>query len=213
MEGMDGRLVNMTVKDFVEEVGSDSPAPGGGSVAALCGALGGALAAMVANLTIGKKGYEDAAQEMGAIKAKGSQLQASLLEMVDSDTEAFNQVMAAFKLPKDTDEQKAARREAIQAAMKGAARSPFEIMKASREALDLAMAVAERGNQNSITDAGVAALLAGAAVKGAALNVKINLSSIKDEAYVSKMASDVERMEAEAGKLASQIMELVNSKL
>jgi formiminotetrahydrofolate cyclodeaminase len=206
-------LVNMTVKDFVEEVGSESPAPGGGSVAALCGALGGALAAMVANLTIGKKGYEGAADEMEAVKAKGSGLQNSLLAMVDKDTEAFNKVMAAFKLPKASEDDKATRREAIQSAMKGAAQSPFEIMKASREVLDLAQAVAAKGNQNSITDACVAALLADAAVKGAALNVKINLSSIKDEAFVNRMASDVARIEDESDALAKQIMEEVSSKL
>ena len=206
-------LVNMTVKDFVDEVGSESPAPGGGSVAALCGALGGALVTMVANLTIGKKGYEDAADEMAAIKEKSSQLKDALMAMVDKDTAAFNKVMAAFKLPKESDDEKAARREAIQSAMKGAAQSPFEIMKASHEIINLAKAVAVKGNQNSITDAGVAALLADAAVKGAALNVKINLSSIKDEQYTNQMASDIVRIESESDALAKQIMEEVNSKL
>ena len=203
----------MTVKDFVDEVASTSPAPGGGSVAALNGALGAALAAMVANLTVGKKGYEEVASEMEDIVKRASALKDSLLAMVDKDTDAFNQVMTAFKLPKDDDEQKAARREAIQSAMLGAASSPFDIMTASRDVLDLARLVAEKGNQNSITDAGVAALLANGAVEGAALNVKINLSFIKDEKFCTRMSGDVARIEEESEQLANQIMETVNSKL
>lgn len=183
VEGKMNRLVDRTVTDFVDECSMDSPAPGGGSVAALAGAQGAALANMVANLTVGKKGYEAVWEEMKQIAAEAQAIKDKFMAAIDRDTDAFNKVMDAFKMPKATDEQKIARTQAIQDGTKQATLVPLEVLKMVPRTLELAKAVAERGNKNSASDSGVAALSLRTAAEGAWLNVRINLASITDEEF------------------------------
>lgn len=203
-------LMAMNAKAFVDEVSSDSPAPGGGSVAALGGALGAALAAMVANLTVGKKGYEAGWQTMSDLAVRAQAVKDQLVRAVDEDTNAFNSVMAAMKLPKASAEEKALRDAAIQEGYKSAANVPLETAKACLEALKLA-GEAVAGNRNSASDAGVAALMARAGVHGAALNVLINLGSISDAIYVANMKVQVARLRQEADSLTEQIVRNVEA--
>ena len=175
-------LVSMTMRGFANELASDSPAPGGGSVAAYCGALGASLAAMVANLTFGNKDYLKHNKEMESIAAQSQALKEAFLHLVDADTEAFNRVMAAMRLPKKTDADKAARASAIVEATRGAISTPMQVLEHSREVPPLAQALIRRGNQNALSDATCAALTAETAAKGAYLNVLINLPGLPDEA-------------------------------
>lgn len=179
-------LALKTVSDFLDDVASDSPAPGGGSVSALAGALGAALAAMVCHLTIGKKNYEDVQAEMISLVGQADELKARLTSLIDQDTDAFNRVMEAFGMPRITDAEKEKRSTAIQEATKQATLVPLEVMKLSEKCLVLARQAAERGNVNSISDAGVAGLMLKAACEGAALNVRINLATLKDESFVGE---------------------------
>ncbi|MDW7674121.1 MAG: cyclodeaminase/cyclohydrolase family protein [Bacillota bacterium] len=206
-------LVAKTVTGFAEELASSSPAPGGGSVAALSGALGASLSSMVCNLTIGKAKYEAAWSELEPVKEKADKLQQRLLELIDIDTESFNKVMAAFKLPKESEAEKKARSEAIQAATIGAAEVPLEVAKACLEVLELTPALAEKGNENAMSDIGVAAQQAEAGIQGAVLNVKINLGSIKDQAFCQEAEEKVAQYLAQGKKIKEQVMELVNSKI
>ncbi|MBO8159515.1 cyclodeaminase/cyclohydrolase family protein [Thermosyntropha sp.] len=185
-------LVEMKVKDFIAELASDSPAPGGGSVSAVSGALAAGLVAMVCRLTIGKKGYEEVQSEMEQALAKAEALHQKLTQLVDDDTNAFNEVMAAFKMPKETDEEKEARRAAIQEAYKKAADVPFNIAKTCLDVLTLAESIVDKANTNAISDVGVASLAAHTGLEGAVMNVKINLPSIKDEAYVNNRKKEIE---------------------
>jgi glutamate formiminotransferase/formiminotetrahydrofolate cyclodeaminase len=178
-----GPLVSMAVDRFVDEVSSDSPAPGGGSVAALAGSLGAALSAMVANLTVGKKGYEPAWADLSDLAERAQRVATALVRAIDEDTEAFNGVMAAMRLPKTTPEEQAARAQAIDEGYQQAARVPLGTARLCLDAIHLAGEVAHKGNVNSASDAGVAALVARAGVEGAALNVLINLGSITDDAF------------------------------
>ncbi|MDP3178215.1 MAG: cyclodeaminase/cyclohydrolase family protein, partial [Spirochaetaceae bacterium] len=191
-------LASMTVSAFADEVAGDSPAPGGGSVSALAGSLGAALGAMVANLTVAKKGYEASWRRMSELAVEGQRLKAALLRAVDEDTAAFNGLMEAMKLPKATAEQKAERELALGTANEKAARVPLSTAWTCLEAIKLCAAVAADGNVNSISDAGVGALMSRAGVEGSALNVKINLLSISDAALASALASEAERIVAEA---------------
>lgn len=198
-----------TVKEsFADEVASSSPAPGGGSVAAAAGALGAALASMVCRLSIGKKQFEPVKEELTTVRDQGDELRAELTSLVETDMEAFNEVMEAFKLPEGSE-----RDVGIETANKHAAEVPLTVMKKSLQALKLARVVAEKGNQNSITDAGVAALMALAAVHGARYNVRINLTSINDQKFVRKLKEEAAVITSEAEGLAAQIRELVESKL
>lgn len=193
----EGGLTAMTVNRFVDELSTDSPAPGGGSVAALCGALGGALAAMVAALTHGKKGYEEVAGEMVEVGVDGQAVKDAFLLDVDRDTDAFNAVMDAMRLPKKTDEDKQARLAAIEEATKQATLVPLEVLRRSKEAALLARRVCERGNRNSISDAGVAALAARTAAQGAWMNVVINLAGIEDETFRTEVEGEATRLRDE----------------
>ncbi|MCD6461861.1 MAG: cyclodeaminase/cyclohydrolase family protein [Thermoplasmata archaeon] len=195
-------LVDLTLAEFLEELASDSPAPGGGSVAALSGALAAALASMVANLTIGKKKYEDSQDMMLAVRGRAAKLRRRLLEIVDEDTEAFNMVMAAYRTPKDNPDRGAR----IQEALKKAVEPPLEVVRISKEIIELARVVAEKGNQNSITDAGAAVLMADAALQVAAMNVKINLQSIKDQEFVDETERKLGGMEFEAVDLVDEAL-------
>ena len=185
-------LTKKTVNAFLDELASSSPAPGGGSVAALAGALGAALTTMVCNLTIGKKKYADVEADMKKIKAEAERLRTRFTELVDQDTQAFNKVMEAYGLPKDGDAQKALRLAAIREATKEATLVPLEVMKHCIDAMALAQQVASAGNQNSISDAGVSALMLHAACEGAALNVKINLNGLADSDFVGWKSDEVE---------------------
>ncbi|HOX12629.1 MAG TPA: glutamate formimidoyltransferase [Spirochaetales bacterium] len=191
-------LVSRTVASFADEVSADSPAPGGGSVAALAGSLGAALAAMVANLTVGKKGYEAAWKDLDALALRAQDVKVRLLAAVDDDTNAFNDVLAAQKLPKGTEEEKTARAAAIQAGYRSATLVPLSTAQACLEAARVSESAAVLGNRASVTDAGVGALLAAAGAEGAVLNVLINLGSIEDPEWAAKVRAEAEALAAEA---------------
>lgn len=191
-------LVSRTVASFADEVSADTPAPGGGSVSALAGSLGAALAAMVANLTVGKKGYEGSWKDLDALALRAQEVKARLMAAVDEDTNAFNDVLAAQKLPKGTEEEKRARSAAIQAGYRSATLVPLATAKACLEAARVSETAAELGNRASVTDAGVGALLAAAGAEGAVLNVLINLGSIEDAGWVETVRSEAESLAAEA---------------
>jgi glutamate formiminotransferase/formiminotetrahydrofolate cyclodeaminase len=191
------RLVELSLKGFADLLASEAPAPGGGSTAALCGALGASLAAMVANLTHGRKGLSQHDDEMDRVARRGQELKARFLRLVDEDTNAFSGVMAAMKLPKGTEGEKAERLAAMEAANQHATRVPFQVVEACLDALGLAEIVVERGNPNSLSDAGVAALCLGTACDGASFNVRINLSGIADRDWAAEM-------DARTGELQKQ---------
>ena len=207
------KLVDLTCKGFCDETASDSPAPGGGSVSAYMGALAASLGTMVANLTGGKAAYDDEWEKYSDIAVKGQALKDELLHLVDEDTNAFNKIMDAFGLPKKTDEEKAARSAAIQEATKFATEVPFKTMQKSFEAFEIVRAMIEFGNPNSVTDGGVGALAARSAVMGAHLNVKINASSLKDEAFKNDILSKAAQIEAAAIKEESELIKMVNEKI
>lgn len=207
------RLVDMTCAEFADETASESPAPGGGSISAYLGALAAALAAMVANLSSHKAGWDDRWQEFSDQAVKAQRIKDDLLALVDEDTGSFNRVMAAFGLPKNTPEEKAARSEAIQEATKYATEVPFRTMRSTYEAFDVIRYVAEHGNPNSVTDAGVGALCARSAVMGAFLNVRINAAGLKDKAFVDEilvLGGEIERRTIAA---EAEIMQIVNEKI
>ena len=203
------KLTALTVKGFADETLRESPAPGGGSVAAYMGALGAALGTMVANLSAHKPGWDDRWEEFSRWADKGVELEAELLHLVDEDTEAFNRIMAAFGMPKNTDEDKRLRSEAIQKATLFAAQVPLETMKASFKAFEICKEMAETGNPNSVSDAGVGALAARAAVLGAGLNVKINASSLKNKAQAEALINEANNLMADADKAEREVMEIV----
>jgi len=202
----DNPLVSMKVDDFTHLLSSDSPAPGGGSVAALCGALSGALSSMVAALTHGKKGYEETNDEMEAIGVEGQKLKDEFLADVDKDTDAFNKVMDAMRLPKKTDEDKKARDAAIEEATKEATLIPFGVLKRSLDVVKLAQRAVEKGNRNSVSDAGVAALSARTAAEGAHLNVVINLPGIQDEKFKKSTLEEALEIRQEVIKISKKVI-------
>jgi glutamate formiminotransferase/formiminotetrahydrofolate cyclodeaminase len=204
-------LVSLAVDRFVDEVSTDSPAPGGGSVAALAGSLAAALASMVANLTVGKKGYEPAWEELAALAERCQALKSQLVRAVDEDTEAFNQVMSAMRLPKATPEQQNVRSQAVEAAYEAAARVPLNTARLCYEAIKMADEVASKGNVNSASDAGVAALMGRAGVEGAALNVLTNLGSVKNQAFKDECRREVDRVMTESGELSAKVTAHVRS--
>ena len=208
-----GPLASMKLNGFLSELASNSPAPGGGSVAALSGALGCALGSMVCNLTIGKEKYADVQGEIKDILRKSEKLRKKLTDLIDQDTEAFNDVMKAFKMPKDTEEQKKKRSKAIQEGFKTAANVPLETAQTCEHILDLSIVIAKKGNKNSITDAAVSGLMAQAGVESAILNVRINLGSIKDEKYVKRISYEIERLHKNASKKIDEILNIVNSEI
>jgi glutamate formiminotransferase/formiminotetrahydrofolate cyclodeaminase len=196
-------LISMTVERFVDEVSSNSPAPGGGSVAALAGSLGAALAAMVANLTVGKAGYESAWAPLSSLAERAQALKAALLRAVDDDTKAFDDVLAAMRLPKATEEQKAARASAIAAAYEKATAVPLATARLCLQALELAEQAAASGSRNSASDAGVGALLAKAGLEAAIMNVRINLPSVREGAFKAATLAEIAELQSKsAGPLA-----------
>jgi len=208
-----GHLVSMKIGGFLSELASNSPAPGGGSVAALAGSLGAGLSSMVCNLTIGKEKYTDVQEEIKKTLIHCERLRKKLTDLIDKDTEAFNDVMKALKMPKDTDEQKKKRTEAIQKGYKKATMVPYDTVKKCAKILEFANIIAKIGNVNSITDAAVSAIMAKAGVESAILNVKINLGSIKDEDFVKKFYSDLEKLQKNTNIKFKEILKIVNSKM
>lgn len=208
-----GPLASMTIKDFLSELASKSPAPGGGSVAALSGALGAALSSMVSNLTIGKEKYKDVGDEIKEALKKSEILRKKLTDLIDKDTVAFNDVIAAFKMPKETEEQKSIRSKAIQQGYKNASKVPLETAKTCAQILDVAKIVAEKGNKNSITDAGVSALMAQSGVESAILNVKINLGAIKDKSFVDITTKEINDLQNRSADKVESILKLVSKYL
>src|SRR6201996_8675623 len=209
----DSKLVSMSLTDFADETASESPAPGGGSISAYVGVLGASLASMVANLSSHKKGWDSRWQEFSGWAERGQHYKNELIRLVDLDTIAFNKIMTAFGLPKSTDEEKAARTQAIQEATKYAIEVPFAVMKAAYQSMEVIKAMAETGNPNSVTDAGVAALCARTAVLGAFMNVKINASGYKDTAYTKEILNEGNALEKMAIDLEAEIIGIVNSKI
>lgn len=189
-------LTELTIKDFISKVISNDPVPGGGSVSALNGALAAALSAMVANLTVGRKKYVEVNDLMQELSARFEKLSQKLIEDVDRDSDAYNRVFAAFKLPKETDEEKLLRSEAIQRETKYAAQVPMEVARTVYEVLPQIDTIAQKGNSNAVTDACVSMMCARTAILGALLNVRINLTSIKDEAFVNAMREEADTIEA-----------------
>lgn len=207
------RLVDLTCAGFCDETASESPAPGGGSVSAMMGAMAASLGTMVANLTGGKAAYDDEWEKFSDVAVKGQALKEELLRLVDEDTAAFNRIMDAFGLPKKTDEEKAARSVAIQDATKYATEVPFRTMQRAYDAFAICRAMVEWGNPASVTDGGVGALAARSAVMGAYLNVKINASSLKDEAFKNDILSRAAQIEADAIREENEIIRIVNEKI
>ena len=202
------KLVEQRVIDFVAATASKEPTPGGGAIAALTAATGAALAEMVANLTFGKKGYEAVQTEMEELQAKAEAIRERMLELSQADADVFNIFMNALGLPKNTDEEKAARTAAIQQAYKDAAMVPFEIGELANQIFDSAELASRKGNQNLITDGIIAAINARAAVKSAFLNVRINLSGIKDESFVAELTSKMYAIEKDLDVKESSIIGL-----
>ena len=207
------KLISMTLSGFADETASESPAPGGGSIAAYIGSLGVALGTMVANLSSHKKGWDERWEEFSNWAEQGEQYKNELLRLVDADTHAFNQIMNAFALPKSNDEEKAARNKAIQDATKHAIEIPFKVMEAAYASMEMIKAMATTGNPNSVSDAGVGALCARSAVMGAFLNVRINAAGYDDKAYVNDIISRGTELQNNAIAKEAEILEVVNGKI
>lgn len=207
------KLIDMDLAAFADETASESPAPGGGSISAYVGSLGVSLGTMVANLSSHKRGWDDRWEEYSDWAEKGQSLKDELLFLVDEDTRAFNKIMEGFGLPKSTDEEKAARHEAIQEASKYAMQIPFRVMERSLESMEVMKAMAENGLEASVSDAGVGALCARTAVMGAYLNVKINADGVEDKDFVNDLLSRGAEIENKALEAEKQILEIVNTKI
>ena len=206
-------LLNMNLREFANETASESPAPGGGSISAYVGSLGISLAAMVANLSSHKRGWDDRWEEFSNWAEQAQLLKDQLLKLVDEDTNSFNAIMNAMRLPKGTTNEKNIRSKAIQDATHYAIEVPFKVMETSMETYPIIKAMSKIGNPNSVTDAGVGALCVRAAVHGAFLNVKINTSGLKDKKYVTTVLKKGKIMIQKADKLEKEILKIVNSKI
>lgn len=209
----DSKLVNMSLLDFVDETASESPAPGGGSISAYLGSLGASLATMVANLSSHKKGWDERWEEFSNHAEKGQRLKDELNKMVDLDTKAFNRIMSAFGLPKSNEVEKVIRDKAITEATRFAIEIPYKVMQLANESMSLIRAMAETGNPNSVSDAGVAALCARSAVMGAYMNVRINCSGFSEKEFVNKIIAEGKKIEAAAMKAEEEILAIVNQKI
>ena len=206
-------LADLTVKDFLDKVAGNDPVPGGGSIAALGGALASALATMVTRLTIGKKGYEASEEVMQHAQTITTRFQKEFIALIDKDSEAYDEVFACFKLPKATDEEKAARSAAIQEATKYAALVPMQVARNACELMSVIADVARLGNRNAVTDACVAMMSARTAVLGALLNVRINLGSIKDKTFADELQREADVLERLACEREKEVLDVVNQEL
>lgn len=206
-------IKDKSIQQFLDELASKAPTPGGGSAAAIMGAMGAALVSMVCNLTMGKKNYEAVEDDMKEVLERAENLRERLTDMIRADVEAFDRVMAAYGLPKDSDEQRQARSQAIQEALKTATDVPLQCARASAEVVELSRAVAEKGNRNVVSDAGVAVVAGYAALRSAALNVHVNTAAIKDEAFVSSRLEELGSILARANEANEEIYRIVTGKL
>lgn len=206
-------ITDLTIETFLDQLASSAATPGGGSAAAIMGGMGAALVSMVCNLTIGKKAYEGVEPEMRALLAEAEALRHRLTGMVAEDVAAFDALMGAYKLPKATDEDKTARSAAIQAGLVAATVAPLDCARACAEGVRLAARAAKKGNTQVISDAGVGVLAAWAALRSAALNVRINAPQIKDRTFAEPALAELEELLAECAPLSEQVHELVRSKL
>ena len=202
-------LTNQKITDFLQKTASGTPVPGGGSISALSAALGAGLTEMVANLTIAKKGYEAVENQMQEVAQKVQNLRKKLVAEVDKDSNAYKDVLAAFKLPKTTEDEKEQRTQAIQNAMKNAARVPLGVAYDALQVMDLAEKVIRNGNRNAVSDGAVGTMMARTAVLGALFNVKINLASVKDRAFVEEMMGEVNKLESRVHEREAEILSYV----
>ena len=202
-------LTNQKITDFLQKTASGTPVPGGGSVSALSAALGAGLTEMVANLTIAKKGYEAVENQMQEVAQTVQNLRKKLVTEVDKDSNAYKDVLAAFKLPKTTEDEKKQRTQAIQNAMKNAARVPLGVAYDALQVMDLAEKVIRNGNRNAVSDGAVGTMMARTAVLGALFNVKINLASVKDRAFVEEMMGEVNKLESRVHEREAEILSYV----
>jgi len=206
-------LIDKKISNFLDELASNSPTPGGGSVAALAGALGAALISMVGNLTIGKKKYEDVEEDIKRIVSSSEKLRYELSQLTEEDVKAFNNFMATYKLPKETEDEKKVRTEKIQEALIEAARVPLKVAYKCLDILSLSQEVAEKGNINVVSDAGVAVLMAEAALESAVLNVKINLRMIKDEKVRTELFSSLKEILLKEKGQKEKVLGIVEEKI
>ncbi|MDR1201000.1 MAG: cyclodeaminase/cyclohydrolase family protein [Tannerellaceae bacterium] len=206
-------LTDLTVKEFLAKTAGNDPVPGGGSISALNGAIATVLTEMVANLTIGKKKYEGVEGQMRSIAIEAASIRDRFISYIDKDSEAYNKVFSAFKLPKETEEEKAERSRVIQEATKEAASIPMMVAEEMASVMETIIYVAHKGNQNAVTDACVAMMSARACVLGALLNVRINLASIKEEAFVERMKKKADHLEAEAIHIETKLLDWVKTKI
>lgn len=206
-------LADLTIKDFLAETAGSAPVPGGGSISALNGAIAAALTEMVAHLTIGKKKYVEVEGQMKAIGVEAALIRERLTGYIDKDSEAYDRVFSAFKLPKETPEEQVVRENEIQRATKEAALVPMKVADEIGSAMESIIYVAHKGNQNAVTDACVAMMAARTCVLGALLNVRINLTSIKDEAFVAQMRKQADELEAHAIRVEKKLLDWMNAKL
>jgi len=202
-----------SLRQFVEELASGAPVPGGGSAAALTGATGAALVSMVCNLTVGREKFRDVEAEMQEVLAKSDALHRRLLDLLEADTRVYSQVMSAYRLPRAADAEKRARTAAIQEALKAACQVPLDTARACAQVIELCPAAAEKGNVSAVSDVGVGAILAAAALESAGLNVMINLASIRDAEFVEAARREMDRLQASALALKSEVVKVVESKL
>ena len=202
-----------TLEEYLESIAAATPTPGGGSVAALCGALSAALSRMVANLAIGKEGYESAQAELKELGRRAKALQSRLLVLMEEDATAYDAVISAMRLAKKTDADRAARVRAMQSAYERATTVPLDTMQACSDALGIALVAAQKGNRNAISDAGVAALVAEAGLRAAGLNVRINLAALKDHALRAEIEKRLEAILKEADRVGHDVLALVEGRL
>ncbi len=202
-------LTNQKITDFLQKTAAGTPVPGGGSISALSAALGAGLTEMVANLTIAKKGYEAVENQMQEVAQTVQNLRKKLVTEVDKDSNAYKDVLAAFKLPKTTEDEKEQRTQAIQNAMKNAARVPLGVAYDALQVMDLAEKVIRNGNRNAVSDGAVGTMMARTAVLGALFNVKINLASVKDRVFVEEMMGEVNKLESRVHEREAEILSYV----
>ncbi|MEE8163179.1 MAG: cyclodeaminase/cyclohydrolase family protein [Anaerolineae bacterium] len=206
-------LTEKPVTAFLDELASSAPAPGGGSVAALSGALGAALVSMVCNLTVGKKKYADVQEDIKALLAQSEALRKELVELLEADVQVYTEVSRAMKMPRATDEEKAARTVTMQKALKAATDVPMQVAEACVEVMELCQPAAEKGNVNAVSDAGVAVLMAEAGLRSAALNILINLAWIKDEAFVAENRAKLDALLEGKPAMRDEVYQVVVDKL
>ena len=205
--------IDSEIGTFLEDLASGKPTPGGGGAAALCGSMAAALTSMVCNLTIGKKKYADVSQRMEEILAEADALRRDFNELIDKDAEAFSELLSAFKMPKETDDEKAVRSQTIQEATVKAASVPLEVIRKCLKVLPLANYAAEKGNANAVSDAGVSALLVGAAAQSAALNVNINLMGIKDREWAGQVFKEMTKTLTDIRMGTETVLKTVSEKI